>query len=143
MGNCYNSIVVDQPVEKVWDAVKDFHNASWATGVVENLEVVGEAKGNQLGAKRILNGAFHEELIGLNDRERLVQYTITEGPGPLAKGEYGSYVGTLRLFSITASGQTFVEWGSKYEGGNDSAIGELCNPVYQALLGALKKGLES
>ena len=143
MGKCYNSIVVNKPVDQVWDTIKSFHDTSWAKGVVETCEVVGDAKGDQLGAKRVLNGVFHETLVGLNNRERTIQYTINEGPGPLAKGEYLSYVGDVRVFAVSATDHTFVEWTSEYEGGNDAAITELCSPIYHALLGALKTNMES
>ena len=48
------------------------------------------------------------------------------------------YTGKVRLFPITADGATFVEWTSRYESADEGAVGELCNPIYQALLSALR-----
>lgn len=55
MGKTYQSIVIDRPVDEVWATVRDFHDLSWAPGVVESLEVVGDKVGDQVGAKRLLN----------------------------------------------------------------------------------------
>ena len=67
MPKCYQSRVIDAPIEKVWSAIKDFHDLSWATNVVTSVEKVGEVKGSEVGAKRILNEAFHETLISICD----------------------------------------------------------------------------
>jgi len=40
---------------------------------------------------------------------------------------------------ITETDTSFVEWQSSYESADESAVGEFCNPIYAALLGALKK----
>ena len=39
---CYNSIVVNAPVDKVWAAMRDFHDMSWASGVIEKVDPVGD-----------------------------------------------------------------------------------------------------
>ena len=139
MGKCYNTVIVNAPVEKVWAALRNFHDLSWAKGVIEKLDVVGDLKGDQVGAKRVLNGAFHETLQGLDDLKRTFQYTIDDGPGPVAKDAVRNYVGTVRVSPVTANNTTFVEWASRYDSPKDSEVGEFCNPIYQALLGALEK----
>jgi hypothetical protein len=141
MGKCVNSVVVNAPVDKVWAAIRNFHDLSWATGVVEKCEVVGELGGDQIGAKRVLNDAFHETLHGLNDLDHTIQYSIDDGPGPVAKDAIRNYVGHVQLSPITTNDTTYVLWTSSYDSPNDSAVGELCNPVYQALLNALAKHL--
>ncbi len=66
MGKCENSIIIDQPVTKVWKAIRDFHNMSWAKGVIETCDKVGDTPGNEVGAQRLLNGAFHETLLSVD-----------------------------------------------------------------------------
>ena len=135
MGKCYNSVVVKAPVDKVWATIRDFHKIQdWAPNVISDVKVVGALKGDQIGAKRVLNDAFHETLQGLDDVARTIQYTIDDGPGPVAKNAVRNYVGTVKVYPITSDGSTFVEWLSSYDSANSSAVGELCNPVYQALL---------
>lgn len=139
MAKCYNTITVNAPVEEVWSAVRNFHRLPWATGVIESVEAVGVLGGDQIGAKRVLNGVFHETLLGLSDVQRLVEYSIDDGPGPVARDQVRNYVGRLELRPITADNGTFAEWSSTYESADSASVGELCNPIYQALLAALRK----
>jgi len=52
MGRTYQSIVINAPVEKGWKALSDFHDMSWAKGIITNLTPVGDLQGNQIGARR-------------------------------------------------------------------------------------------
>ncbi len=142
MGTCYNTLIVNAPIDKVWKTVRDFHDLSWAKGVAEKVEVVGEQKGDQIGAKRVLNDAFHETLLELSDLTHTVQYRIDDGPGPLSQDSVKNYIGTLRLYPVTSDNATFAEWSSRYDSPDDAAGGEFCNPIYVALLGALKAHCE-
>ncbi len=141
MGKCHNSIVVAAPIDKVWATIRNFHELGWATGVIEKTDVVGDLAGDQIGTQRVLNDAFHETLRGLDDVNYTIQYTIDDGPGPVAKAEVSSYVGTVQLHAVTTDNTTLVVWTSEYTSNNDSAVGELCNPVYKGLLGALQSHL--
>ena len=60
---CYNSIVINKPADEVWKAFKDFHDLSWAKNVITKVDKVGGKSLNEIGAKRILNDAFHETLL--------------------------------------------------------------------------------
>lgn len=143
MGNCHNSIVIHAPIEKVWATIRDFYDFSWAPDLISSCEKVGDAAGDQLGAKRILNGAFHETLIGLDDLNHAILYTIDDGPGPLAPSAISNYVGCLKLIKVTADDSTLAQWTSSFVSADSSAVGELCNPVYQAGLAALKNFCEA
>jgi len=35
---CYNSCLVNAPVDRVWSALRNFHDLSWAGGVVQSVE---------------------------------------------------------------------------------------------------------
>ncbi|GIX26170.1 MAG: hypothetical protein KatS3mg123_0051 [Burkholderiales bacterium] len=139
MGKCYNSAVINAPCEKVWATVRNFHDLSWAPQVVTKAVAVGDRKGDQIGAKRILNDAFHETLLALDDLERSLAYSIDDGPGPVAKGAVSNYVGRVRVLPITENDTTFIEWSSTYESADPGAVGAFCNPIYQALLKALQR----
>jgi uncharacterized membrane protein len=134
---CYNSIVVDAPVDEVWAAMRNFHDMSWSEQVVESVEAVGEKEGDQIGAKRILNGAFHETLLALNEAERTIRYSIDDGPAALAPDKLTGYIGTVKLFSVTDDDRTYVEWTSTWES-SSGGVAEFCNPIYRALLADLK-----
>ncbi len=137
MGQCYNSVVVNAAVEDVWNSIKSFHDLSWAPNVITQVDVIGDKKDGEIGARRKLNDAFVETLIELNETERSFRYTIDDGPGPVAADLVESYVGSVKVFPVTATGQTFVLWMSDYKTKDDSAVGEFCNPIYQALLNDL------
>jgi len=134
---CYNSTVVDHSVDEVWSKIRDFHDLGWAAGVIETVDKVGEAAGDQIGAKRVLNGAFHETLRALDDVDHVIRYSIDDGPGAVAKDAMLGYVGQVRLLAVSDTNQTFVEWSSTWV----SATGDVkafCDPIYQAALGEMK-----
>ena len=138
MGKCYNTITVNVPIDKVWSTIKDFHDLSWAKDVIESVEKVGDKKGDQIGARRILNGVFHETLHAVNELAHSFAYTIDDGPGAVSKDLVRNYVGSVKLLPVTSDNSTFVEWATRYDSADDSAVGELCNPIYHALLEALR-----
>ena len=139
MGKCYNSIVIDAPCEKVWQTIHDFHDLGWAAGVVTDVKVKGDLKGDQIGAKRIINDVFHETLLSLDEESRTFSYSIDDGPAPLATGTVTNYVGSVAVLPVTEDDTTFVEWQSTYESANDGEIADFCNPIYVALLAAMKE----
>ena len=139
MGKCYNTVTLKASSDEVWKTVRDFHDMSWAEGVITSCVAVGDAAGDQVGARRILNEAFHETLLTLEDTARTFTYSIDDGPGPVAKDAIKNYVGKVRVSQSDGDGTALVEWESTYESADDSAVGDFCNPIYQALLGALEK----
>jgi len=139
MGNCYNKVEIESPINEVWEAVKDFHDLSWAPGVITSLEVVGDKKGNEVGAKRCLNEAFHETLTKLDHDNHTFSYSIDDGPGPVSKDAVKNYIGVVKL-SETSNG-TSMEWNSSFESANENDVVEFCNPIYMALMSALSETL--
>ncbi len=134
---CYNSAVVNAPVEKVWAALRDFHNMSVFPNVVEKLDIVGDAPGTQIGAKRVLNGVIHETLLALEEQARVVRYSIDDGPEAVSKDNVVGYIGEIRVFPVTDEEATFVLWTSSWES-SGGGVAEFCNPIYKALLSDLK-----
>jgi len=140
MGQTYQSIVINAPVESVWDSIRDFHNLGWAPNVITSLDVVGDAAGNEIGAGRLLNGVFKETLLTVDNDEKIFTYSIDEGPGPLAEG-MRNYVGKVHVQPAEDGDGAFVEWTSSWEE-NDEAVHEFCHPIYMALLDDMKQSLE-
>ena len=134
---CYNTCVVRAPVDKVWAALRDFHDLSWAPNVIRSLDTVGEAGGQEVGAKRVVNNAFHETLLTLDDDAHTLTYSIDDGPDAVAKDKVSGYVGKVRVSPVTDSDATFVEWSSSWAT-SEGGVAEFCNPIYRALLGDLK-----
>ncbi len=141
MGKTYQSITINSPVEKVWKAVRDFHDMSWCPNVITKLEKVGDIAGDEIGAGRMLNDAFRETLRVLDDSKMTFSYSIDDGPSPISKDEIKNYMGTVKLSAATDGEGTLVEWSSQWEE-NDEAAQEFCHNIYLALLDDMKKSLE-
>jgi len=135
---CFNSCVVQAPVDTVWSVLRNCHDMSWAPHVVQKVDRVGEATAHQIGARRILNGVFHETLLGLSDTDRELKYSIDDGPGPVAKDQVHGYLGAVRVSPVTDGNATFVEWSSSWQD-SKGGVKECCDPIYKALLDSLKK----
>ena len=135
MGKTYQSTAVNAPVDQVWSAIRNFHDMSWASGVITQCVPVGDLSGDQVGAKRVLNEAIHETLRDLSDADHSIHYSIDDGPSPLNAVE--AYIGLVRVSPITDTDTSFVEWSSTWNG-RDQETAEFCSPIYVALLGELK-----
>ena len=81
---CYNATVLNSSADSVWSALRDFHDLSWSPNVVTDVKIVGEAGATDVGARRVLNDAFHETLHVLDDEKKYIKYSIDDGPGPTA-----------------------------------------------------------
>ena len=138
MGRCYNSTVVNGSVESVWEMINDFHEVSWGDKVITKVDIIGDLPGNEAGAKRILNDAFHETLLSVDMSNFTFSYSIDDGPGPVSKLAVSDYVGKVSLYPITDSGNTFVEWVSTYDSDSESSVADFCNPIYAGLLSSLE-----
>lgn len=143
MGSTYQSIVIDAPADAVWNAICDFHDLSWAPNVVNQVEAPGDRNGDEVGAQRVLNNAFHETLLELDDNDRSLAYSIDDGPSPVSKNDVSQYVSRVKVRPVTEEGKSFVEWSSAWEGGEQEAAEEFCHGIYVALLKDMKKTLES
>lgn len=139
MGKTYNTIEISSPIDVVWETISNFHDYSWAPGVATSLEKVGDKNGDEVGAKHILNEVFHETLTEFDPSNYTLSYSIDDGPGPLASDAVSNYVCVVKLSEN--DGVCLVEWGSTFDSANENEVSEFCNPIYQALLRALKETL--
>jgi hypothetical protein len=135
MGKTYQSTTVNAPADQVWNTIRNFHDMSWASSIITKCVPVGDLGPDQVGAKRILNDAFHETLHELNAVDHSVRCSIDDGPSPL--NEVTEYVGLLRVSPVTDTDTSYVEWSST-GGGKDQETAEFCSPLYVAMLADLK-----
>ena len=138
MGKCFSSAVISAPVDEVWRTLRNFHDMSW-TAAIESLEPVGDARSDQVGAERLLNGAIHETLRAINDLEHTFQYQITDGPSPISKDDLKFYYGTVSVLPVTDENASLVIWETRFESKNDAVTQEFCDPFYTAFLAHLKE----
>jgi len=140
---CYNAVVINRGADDVWGALRSFHDLSWAPNVITDLKPIGDAGATDVGARRVLNDAFHETLRMLDDKNRAFTYSIDDGPGPTSSGNVAGYVGEVRVLPLTVGSdadQCVVVWTSDWvsEEGEGGSVAEFCDPIYRALLSDMK-----
>ena len=131
------SMEINAPISDVWAKLNDFHNFSWAPNVITSVDKVGDVDGSQVGAKRVLNKAFHETLVEIDDSNHSLKYSIDDGPSPVSKDDMSNYYGTINLSSSEDNALTHVSWDSSWESNSEDAV-EFCQGIYVALLDELE-----
>lgn len=135
---CFNSTVIAAPAVKVFETLINFHDLSWSKNVITKLDVIGDKKGHEIGAKRVLNDAFHETLQSVDVDNRSFTYSIDDGPGPVSKDSVEGYLGEVSVVPITENDTSLVIWTSKWTSSKEGGVAEFCNPIYHAILQDLK-----
>ena len=115
----FRSLVIDAPLEKVWQAVRAFDGVvNWNPGVTAARLESGTA--TETGAIRLLDIAdgsvFRETLLAHSDLEHFYTYDIIDSPLPVS-----DYVSTHRFLPITHTNQTLGIWESTFECAADQA----------------------
>ena len=110
---CFNSVVVAAPADKVWAALRQFHDISWSANAITSVESEGDPE--LAGAKRLLNGVFFETLLSLDDDTRVLRYSIDDGPAAVSKDNVTGYVGEVSVQPVTDDDSTFVIWSSSWD----------------------------
>ena len=135
---CYHSAVINASSDKVFSLLKNFHDLSWSKNVVSKVDKIGDKRHYEVGAKRILNDAFHETLRSINNDKKTFTYSIDDGPGPVSKDNVTGYIGEVSVIPITEDDSSVVVWTSKWASDKDGGVADFCNPIYHALLQDLK-----
>lgn len=109
----YISDVIDAPIEKVWDVMRDYNDMpSYHPGIKKSV-IENNLPSDQVGCVRHLtleDGFVREVLLCLDDRNYVFTYEIIEGTLPVR-----GYVSGVRLHRITEGNRTFCEWWADFE----------------------------
>lgn len=108
------SSVIEAPIEKVWERIRDFNGLpSWHPRMVES-EIEDGKKATDIGAVRkfkVVSGAtIREKLLAFSDGEYLTTYSIIEHPGPIT-----NHTSTLKLERVTDGDRTYAVWTSEFD----------------------------
>ncbi|WP_223425091.1 SRPBCC family protein [Tateyamaria pelophila] len=143
MPRVYTSSVIQAPVAKVWERVRDFNALPRWHPRIRDSRIEGGEPPDRVGCIRdfhLQNGErIREKLLGLSDYDMFCTYAILESPMPLT-----DYVATLRLTPITDGDWTFAEWTAEFDCAEDDAEGLVTGigtDVFQAGFSALKRSL--
>ena len=135
------SSVIDAPIEKVWERIRDFNGLpSWHPRMVVSEIEDGKAA-TEIGCVRrfkVASGAtIREKLVEYSDDGHSVTYSIIEHPAPIS-----NHTSTLRLIPVTDGNRTFAEWSATFDApadkGDDIAKG-MGDNVFQGAFNALKE----
>ncbi len=143
------SVTIDAPVDRVWDAIKDFDSLNtWHPAVTKDVIVAG--RNNAIGAERMLTlgdgGTIHERLLEYSDKDHRFRYEILEGALPVS--HYSSGV----VVREAGKDRSIVTWTGSFKrkntgdapaaGENDETATTTMNSVYKGGLDNLKKMIE-
>jgi uncharacterized protein YndB with AHSA1/START domain len=137
------SAVIDAPIDRVWQVLRDFNSHSaWHPAVGESRIERNEAA-DQVGCVRnfFLKDGNHirEQLLALSDREHISTYCILDATLPMR-----NYVATVQLKRITDGERTFWHWESTFDvpKGREREFEELVGKgVYEGGFAGLRKYL--
>ncbi len=108
------SAVIDAPIGRVWEVLRDF-NSHWAWHpAVGESSIEGGEPADQVGCVRnfFLKDGNHirEQLLALSDRDHVSTYCILDATLPMKR-----YVATVQLKHVTDGDRTFWNWQSTFE----------------------------
>jgi hypothetical protein len=115
MTKVFVSAVIDAPIQKVWDKMRNFNGLpDWhprfsrshiedgqpadKVGCIRNFDIAG------------VGGTIRERLLTLSDLEYTMTYCILDAPLPVE-----GYVATLKLIPITAGNKTLGTWAAEFK----------------------------
>lgn len=141
MARVYISSVIDAPVARVWDKVRDFNALPRWHPAIRDSRIENGEPADRVGCIRdfhLQNGdRIREKLLGLSDFDYFCTYSILESPMPLT-----GYVATLRLTPVTDGDRTFAEWTAEFDCAPEAEadlVGGIGLNVFQAGFNALKR----
>lgn len=112
MTRVFASTVLDAPIERVWQILRDFNgHESWHPAIAQSR--IEEGAPDAIGAVRrfrLADGSeLREQLLALSDASHEFRYCLLSSPLPLI-----GYVAHVRLRPVTDDNQTLWEWSSEF-----------------------------
>ncbi len=133
MPEVYVSAVIDAPLEKVWEMLRDFNALPQWHPLVATSRIEDDLPADAIGCIRNFQlvedlATIREQLLALSDVEHFVTYSILDSPLPVS-----NYVATILLRRITTTGQTFGEWRSRFDSppGQEASASATVKSIYE------------
>ena len=134
------SSVIDAPIGKVWERIRDFNGLpGWHPRMIESAIEDGKAA-TEIGCVRnfkVASGAtVREKLLAFSDDEYLTTYSIIGHPAPIS-----NHTATLKLERVTDGDRTFAVWTSQFDAPAEKAdeiARGMADNVFQGGFDALK-----
>ena len=134
------SSVIDAPIGKVWERIRDFNGLpGWHPRMIESQIEDGKAA-TEIGCVRnfkVASGAtVREKLLAFSDDDHLTTYSIIGHPAPIS-----NHTATLKLERVTDGDRTFAVWTSQFDAPEEKAdeiARGMADNVFQGGFEALK-----
>src|SRR5262245_2124921 len=108
------SAIVDAPIERVWEVLRDFNSHRRWHPLVAESEIENGDPSDRVGCVRRFSlrdgNRIREQLLALSDREHISTYCILDSTLPIRR-----YVATLQLKRVTDGERTFWHWQSTFD----------------------------
>jgi NADPH:quinone reductase-like Zn-dependent oxidoreductase len=134
------SAVIDAPIGRVWEVLRDFNSHSAWHPAVGPSEIENGEPPDQVGCVRNFHlkdgNHIREQLLALSDRDYVSTYCILDATLPMK-----NYVATVQLRKITDGNRTFWRWESTFDAprGREREFDELVgNGVYEGGFSGLR-----
>jgi hypothetical protein len=107
------STIIEAPLARVWDLLRDFNGHDRWHPEVATSQIEQGYRSDQVGCVRnfrLKNGAaLREQLLALSDYDHSFSYCLIDTPIPLL-----NYVAHVRLAPVTDGDATFWFWTSRF-----------------------------
>jgi NADPH:quinone reductase len=134
------SAVIDAPIGRVWEVLRDFNSHSAWHPAVGPSEIENGEPSDQVGCIRNFSlkdgNRIREQLLALSDRDYISTYCILDATLPMK-----NYVATVQLKTVTDGNRTFWHWESTFDvpKGREREFSELVgNGVYEGGFAGLR-----
>ena len=137
------STVLESPIERVWELLRDFNGFDRWHPAIATSETERGAPADQVGCVRRLRlkdgSELREQLLTLSDLEQCFSYCLLDTPVPLF-----NYVAHVRLVPVTDGNRTFWSWQGTFttRRGEEQAMARLVGEdIFQAGFAAIRRHL--
>lgn len=134
------STVVEAPIDRVWELIRDFNGHDRWHPALADSQIERGLAADKVGCVRrfhLQDGAeLREQLLTLSDIDYAFSYCLLDTPVPLL-----NYVAHVRLFPVTDGDQTFWQWESRFDtpaGREGELHAMVAEQIYQAGFDAIR-----
>jgi hypothetical protein len=133
MTKVFVSAVIDAPIQKVWDKMRNFNGLPDWHPRFSRSHIEDGQPADKVGCIRNFDiadggGTIRERLLTLSDVEYTMTYCILDAPLPVE-----GYVATLRLIPITAGNKTLGTWAAEFnviKGREEDVVDAVANGTF-------------
>jgi hypothetical protein len=143
MPKIIRSTILDAPVDRVWDMLRDFNGHDRWHPIVRQSAIERGQSSDRIGCVRrftLQDGSeLREMLLALSDLEMTFTYCLLDTPVPLL-----NYVAHVRLLPVIDGDRTFWQWDSRFDApaGQERALTSMvAEGVYEAGFAAIRQAL--